>query len=168
MSEATLAMRGSGRNAFPSYPRCCCSGRQTLESLCAMPFEEARFQAHLTLGSGLLQALVSESREEKSVTLVSKILGFLEDAFVVGFRLSTGLSMEVLWNLLRPEPIRDIQALEQVVQMESLAARFDALQMKANANISDLGSVMRALSQSYTIIRTRGQDAGDLVKEFAR
>ena len=140
--------------------------RQTFDILCAMPFEEARFQAHLTLGSGLLRSHVQDAQEDKSAKSMTKILKYLEDAFVVGFKLSTGLSMEVLWNILRPEPIRDYHGLEQVVEMEKLAARFDALRWKVKASVSDLGGVMQSLSQSYTIIRTSGRDATDLVRDL--
>ncbi|KAH8894978.1 midasin [Thozetella sp. PMI_491] len=140
--------------------------KQTFDSLCAMPFMEARFQAHLIHGSKLFQESVAGAEDGETGELFSKVLHNLDDAFVVGFKLSTGLSMEAVWALLRPEPIRDAQGLDQVIEMESLAVRFDALRWKVNASVSDLGTIITSLSQAYSLVRMSGRDAGDLVKDL--
>ncbi|KAK1769134.1 hypothetical protein QBC33DRAFT_532375 [Phialemonium atrogriseum] len=139
--------------------------KRTFDFVCGSPFDEARFQAHLGQGLSLWKNNV-ETVEVDTRTMATSFLERLEGNFVVGFKLLTGLSMEVLWNLLRPQPIRDVQCLEQVAEMERLAARFDTLRWKADATVQDLSSVLESLSKAYAIIRTNGADAADLVKDL--
>ncbi|KAK3357586.1 hypothetical protein B0T25DRAFT_604507 [Lasiosphaeria hispida] len=140
--------------------------RRTFESLVASSFEEARFQAHLTQGSNLLQAGLATLQEPGGHKMLSTIAEYLDRDFVVGFKLSTGLSMEALWNRLRPNPIPNEQTLAQVVEMERLADRFDSLRWKADASISALRSVQDSMAQVYAIIRTGKGDATSLVKDL--
>ncbi|KAL0473808.1 midasin [Neurospora intermedia] len=129
-------------------------------------FEEARFQAHLTQGSNLLRKALSVLQEADDRKMLATILEYLERDFVVGFKLSTGLSMEALWNQLRPEPVADQECLKQVIEMERLADRFDSLRWKADASIPTLRSVQEAMARAYTVVRSGRGDASALVKEL--
>lgn len=140
--------------------------KRTFESLIAASFEEARFQAHLTQGSNLLLQGMSVLQEASDHKLLSTLLGFLERDFVVGFKLSTGLSMEVLWQRLRPDPIADPQTLAQVIEMERLADRFDSLRWQTDADISTLRSIQDSMARVYAVIRTGKGDAAGLVKDL--
>jgi midasin len=140
--------------------------KRTFESLVAASFEEARFQAHLTQGSNLLQHSMSALREVDDHKLLSVLSGFLERDFVVGFKLSSGLSMEVLWHQLRPDPIPDVQTLEQVMEMERLADRFDSLRWRVDVNISTLRTIQDSMARIYAVIRTGKGDAASLVNDL--
>jgi midasin len=140
--------------------------KRTFESLIALSFEEARFQAHLTQGSNLIQHSMSALQEAGDQRLLATLLGFLERDFVVGFKLSSGLSMEVLWHHLRPDPIPDMQTLEQVMEMERLADRFDSLRWRVDVNISTLRTIQNSMARVYAIIRTGRGDAASLVKDL--
>jgi midasin len=140
--------------------------KRTFESLIAASFEEARFQAHLTQGSNLLQRSMSALQETGDHKLLSTLLGFLERDFVVGFKLSSGLSMEVLWHRLRPDPLPDKQTLEQVMEMERLADRFDSLRWRVDVNISTLRSIQDSMARAYAVIRTGQADAASLVRDL--
>ena len=140
--------------------------KRTFESLITASFEEARFQAHLTQGSKLLVNSISALQEADDQKLLSTLSGFLERDFVVGFKLSTGLSMESLWHWLRPDPIADLQTLEQVMEMERLADRFDSLRWLVDVNISTLRTVQDSMARIYAVIRTGKGDAASLVKDL--
>ncbi|KAK3374940.1 hypothetical protein B0H63DRAFT_549328, partial [Podospora didyma] len=140
--------------------------RRTFESLTAASFEEARFQAHITQGSNLLQRGLSTLQEPGDRKMLSALAGFLERDFVLGFRLLTGLSMEVLWSCLRPDPISDLQTLDQVIGMERLAERFDSLRWRADAAIPTLRNVQDSMALAYAIVRAGKADAASLVKEL--
>ncbi|KAK3332440.1 hypothetical protein B0T19DRAFT_415687 [Cercophora scortea] len=140
--------------------------KRTFESLITTTFEEARFQAHLTQGSNLLQHSLSALQDSGDRKMLSTLFQCLERDFVVGFKLSTGLSMEILWNKLRPDPIPDLKALEQVVEMERLADRFDALRWRADTSISTLRTVQDAMTRAYSFVRIGKGDASGLVKEL--
>ena len=141
--------------------------KRTLESLVAPTFEEARFQAHLTQGSNFMQSCLSLLQDDGDRKMLSTIFQYLERDFVVGFKLLSGMSMEPLWNQLRPDPIADLQSLEQVVEMEHLADRFDSLRWKAGASFSTLRSIQETMARAYAIIRTGKGDAVSLVKDLS-
>ncbi|KAK4106817.1 midasin [Parathielavia hyrcaniae] len=140
--------------------------KRTFASLVAASFEEARFQAHLTQGLNLLQHSMSALQEPGDQSLLSTLLGFLERDFVVGFKLSSGLSMELLWRRLRPDPISDVQTLEQALELERLADRFDSLRWRVDVNISTLRTIQDSMARVYAVIRTGKGDAASLVKDL--
>jgi len=140
--------------------------KRMFEYLATSPFEEARFQAHLTLGASLLQLGLSALQEPGSQKMLSAIAGYLERDFVVGFKLSTGLSMEALWTRLRPVPTPDQQTLGQVIEMERLADRFDSLRWRADVNVSTLRTVQDTMARAYAVVRTGKGDAAALIKDL--
>ena len=140
--------------------------KRTFEALVSTSFEEARFQAHLTHGSSLLQQSISALQEVDDHRLFSALSGFLERDFVVGFKLTTGLSMELLWHRLRPDPIPDLQTLEQVLELERLADRFDSLRWRVDVNIATLRTIQDAMARVYALIRTGAGDATALVTDL--
>jgi len=141
--------------------------KRTFRALIASSFEEARFQAHLTQGLKLLAQCISALQgQDSDQKLLTMLVGFLERDFVVGFKLSTGLSMEVLWHQLRPDPIPDLQTLEQVAELERLADRFDALRWLVDVNISTLRTVQDSMARVYAFVRTGKGTAGELVKDL--
>ncbi|KAJ4292276.1 AAA ATPase midasin [Collariella sp. IMI 366227] len=141
--------------------------KRTFESLIVAQFEEARFQAHLTQGSNLFQNSVAVLQEAGDQKLLSMLSEYLERDFVVGFKLSSGLSMEVLWHHLRPDPIADLQTLEQAMELERLADRFDSLRWRVDANISTLRTIQDAMARVYAVIRTGKGDAASLVQDLS-
>ncbi|KAK3301992.1 uncharacterized protein B0T15DRAFT_561457 [Chaetomium strumarium] len=142
--------------------------KRTFEALVAASFDEARFQAHLTQGANLLRHSMSALQEEDhGRALLSTLSAYLERDFVIGFKLSTGLSMEVLWRRLRPDPIPDLRTLQQVAEMERLADRFDALRWRVDAPLANLRAIQDAMARVYAVIRTgKGGDADGLVKDL--
>ncbi|KAL2201432.1 hypothetical protein P885DRAFT_73781 [Corynascus similis CBS 632.67] len=140
--------------------------KRTFESLIASSFEEARFQAHLTQGSKLLQHSMSALQADDDQKLLTNISNFLERDFVVGFKLLSGLSMEALWHWLRPAPIPDEQVLEQVMELERLADRFDSLRWRVDINIATLRTIQDSMARVYAVVRTGKGDAASLVQDL--
>ncbi|KAH8909629.1 midasin [Coniochaeta sp. PMI_546] len=140
--------------------------QRTLTFVLDSSFDEARFQAHLSQGLRLWNDDWRVIGDTDINDMSASVLQRLEDDFDIGFKLSTGLSMEAIWTVLRPQPIRDFEAFEQVLDMERLAARFDALKWRAGASIPDLSAVLTALARAYAVIRKNGIDAAGLVQEL--
>lgn len=129
-------------------------------------FDEARFQAHLALGTNVLQLQSQVFDDSRDSEFVSLILHQLKSDFNSGFSLSTGLSMETLWNVLRPVPIPDKTVLDWSLELDRLAARFDAIRWKANASIPDLSKAQKTLETAYEIVRTGHASADELVTDL--
>ncbi|KAI1805875.1 midasin [Daldinia bambusicola] len=121
--------------------------------LTAPRFSEAGFQAYLSLFSDRLSDYISHDADDGIRTLASGILKTINDTFVSGFKLSTGLSMEILWEGLRPIPIKDELLLGNIRQMERLAAQFDSVKWKSTTTLSDLANIMTSFVKVYQLIR---------------
>ncbi|KAG8161548.1 hypothetical protein KVR01_008535 [Diaporthe batatas] len=137
---------------------------RTLTFVTGASFEEARFQAHLKQGIDALQSTAGSSDSERGLQVITSILGNIQDAFTVGFKLTTGLSMETLWTLLRPAAITDEAAFSAIGEMEKLASRFDAIRWKSNASVADLSKAISSLAEAYSIVRMNATAAADLIK----
>ncbi|XP_044724313.1 AAA (dynein-related subfamily) domain-containing protein [Hirsutella rhossiliensis] len=111
-------------------------------------FDEARFQAHLTLGIHMLQHPPASLNDSPDLELMTFLLRQLESNFNSGFELSTGLSMEIMWHVFRPAPFHDKAVLDQSLELDLLASRFDAVRWKANASILDLSKAHKTLQEA--------------------
>ncbi|PNY23678.1 Midasin [Tolypocladium capitatum] len=129
-------------------------------------FDEARFQAHLALGTNVLRLQSQVFNDSRDSEFVCLVLHRLKSDFNSGFKLSTGLSMETLWNALRPVPIPDKSALDWSLKLDRLAIRFDAIRWKANASILDLSKAQKTLETAYGIVRTGHASADELVTDL--
>ncbi|KAI0181074.1 midasin [Hypoxylon sp. FL1284] len=137
--------------------------RKTFQYLVAPSFDEASFQAHLNLMSDALNRHLSRGKEEQTNELVLRILKELDGCFTSGFRLSTGLSMEVLWKAFRPVPIGNKLLLDQACRMEHLASQFDLVKWQSTATPADLANVMDLFVKAYRLIRSSESDAESLL-----
>ncbi|PFH60869.1 hypothetical protein XA68_10182 [Ophiocordyceps unilateralis] len=129
-------------------------------------FHEARFQAHLALGTSILQPLIEALDDAQDSEFVTTLLRLLETNFRVGFQLSTGLSMECLWHVLRATPFPDETVFDRSLGLVRLADRFDAIRWKANASILDLSQAYKTFEQAYAIVRSGQGYADELVSDL--
>ncbi|KAI1384439.1 uncharacterized protein F4822DRAFT_363659 [Hypoxylon trugodes] len=121
--------------------------------LTAATFHGAIFQARLGMASTMLSSRISHSEDDQVRELASRILRGLDECFVSGFKLSTGLNMESLWKLLRPIPIGTESLLDNIVCMEQLASQFDLVKWQSTAAPSDLAKIMDSFVKAYQLIR---------------
>lgn len=129
-------------------------------------FDEAKFQAHLTHGTMLLQERLSTMKYSEDQEFIKYCLEQIASDFAQGFRLTTGLSMEILWNILRPSPVPNALVLQRANELEQLGVRFDNLRWKANSPVADLSTAFKTLEQAYGIIRRSALTSEDLVKDL--
>ncbi|RFN52179.1 hypothetical protein FIE12Z_3562 [Fusarium flagelliforme] len=117
-------------------------------------FDEAKFQAHLAQGANFLQKQLDTSNGNQEREFVLILIDRLGKDFTAGFKLSTGLSMELLWHIFRPTPLPTKQLLDRTLELEKLGSRFDTLRWKAGATIPDLAKAMITLEKASGIIRS--------------
>lgn len=172
--NSMLRYMGSDFNSFQASKErshllrlICVYTEQTIELSTAVEFNEARFQAHLALGTKFLEAQSRALGSSGDSEFVSFVLNQLQSNFNSGFKLLTGLSMEALWNILRPTPIPDKEVLDRSLELDKLASRFDAIRWKANASISDLSKAQNNLEEACKIIRAGNIGADGLVNDLS-
>ncbi|KAI9166729.1 Midasin [Paramyrothecium foliicola] len=129
-------------------------------------FDEAKFQAHLAQGTMLLQKRFETTACSEDQRFIHHCIEQITKDFSQGFRLTTGLSMEILWGALRPSPIPDQIVLQRSQELEKLGQRFDALRWKARSSVSDLSTAFKTLEQAYYITRSSAQTSDGLVKDL--
>ncbi|KAI6781079.1 Midasin [Emericellopsis cladophorae] len=145
---------------------------RTMALATATFFDEAKFQAHLAHGADLFQSRLNQDRdgvvlassEDIQRRLLEDVSEKLNRAFTTGFKLSTGLSMEVLWQWLRPTPFRNDDSLRNAVELFKLAARFDDIRWKTSASVADLANASADLARAYTVVKNSGASTDELVK----
>ncbi|KAL2064559.1 hypothetical protein VTL71DRAFT_3696 [Oculimacula yallundae] len=133
----------------------------TFQLATSRSFEESTFQAHLAIGSDLLTRISTTMQLSNSpITYFSQSL---QTDFSSGFKLTTGLSMELLWRQLRPTVIPNLRVMDTLAQMEQLALRFDALRWKTTIPVTELGHIMMSLVKAYKLILTSDADGASLI-----
>ncbi|KAL0931659.1 denitrification regulatory protein nirq [Colletotrichum truncatum] len=131
-------------------------------------FEEARFQAHLVHGVESVQSLLSPTTDNINRQLADLYLQTLEDDFTTGFRLSTGLSMEVMWKRFKPLPVMSGETLSKSQEIERLGIRLDELKWRVKASVSDLARAMTTLVTADEIVRKSNSDATELIDDLTK
>ncbi len=126
-------------------------------------FEEATFQAHLAIGSDLVGRI--SGMQQNSVVVAFN--NALKSNFDSGFKLTTGLSMEVIWKHLRPVVISKLRVMETLFHMEQLAHRFDALRWKTSISVKELGGVVASLVKAYHLVLISDVDTASLIKTLS-
>ncbi|KAI2639493.1 midasin [Hypomontagnella submonticulosa] len=136
---------------------------RSVRYLTAASFDEAYFQTHLGLVTALLSHHKSHAESEQIRELISRVLNGLNECFISGFKLSTGLSMEILWKALRPLPIGNKLLLDNLHRMEQLASQFDSVKWQSTATVTDLAKIMDSFVKAYRLIRLNEPNVEDLL-----
>ncbi|KAF8853024.1 midasin [Acephala macrosclerotiorum] len=123
-------------------------------------FEEATFQAHLAISTDALARLSLSGPTKEIVTIFQQSM---QSEFSSGFKLTTGLSMEVLWKSLRPPVIRNLATIVTLSQLENLGQRFDNLRWRSSISVSDLWNIMTSFVKAYQLVLTSEVDDVGLV-----
>ncbi|KAB8301531.1 hypothetical protein EYC80_003378 [Monilinia laxa] len=137
----------------------------TFNLVTASEFEEATFQSHLAIGSTVLEGLLKESpliNEHNSI--IALFVSDLQTNFASGFKLTTGLSMELLWKQLRPIVATKLEVMQIMDQMEKLASRFDAFRWKASISVTELGGIMTSLVKAHQLLLSSDVDGAALIE----
>ncbi|KAF4457552.1 hypothetical protein F53441_602 [Fusarium austroafricanum] len=130
-------------------------------------FDEAKFQAHLAQGANFLQKHLDTSTGIQEKEFILLLLERLGKDFTAGFKLSTGLSMELLWHIFRPTPLPTKMILDRTLELEKLGSRFDALRWKAGASILDLTKAMVTLEKASGILRGDTPNVDSLLQDLS-
>jgi midasin len=127
-------------------------------------FEEATFQAHVAIGAQLL----AQYPDKERYPVLFAFENSLRNDFSAGFKLTTGLSMEVLWKQLRPIVVSKLHVMRTLAQLEALAVRFDVLRWGASMSVTELGGIMTSLVKAYNLVLTSDVDGASLVQLLSK
>jgi midasin len=131
----------------------------TYHLVASATFEEATFQAHLAIGSQILAQFPDKERYPILLAF-EKSLG---NDFSAAFKLTTGLSMELLWKQFRPIVISKSHVMDIVQELEKLAVRFDVLRWRASISVDEMDGLMSSLVKAYHLVLTSDVDGSSLI-----
>ena len=108
-------------------------------------FEESYFQAYLSIGRTLANAIDRDS----SIRDLGKLLIDLLSYFSRALKLSTGTSMEPLWKNFRPSTAKDLDHLRPLLDFEAVADEFDDLASRSGAPVATLSKLQWSLVRGF-------------------
>lgn len=124
-------------------------------------FDEGVFQVHLAIGRSIAAHGDNNSEAARNI---SGVLNSMLDLFNAAWKLSSGLSMEIIWQNFRPITAKNILQLDTCLLVEELAERFDALKWGAGATFRDLDLLRRSIVRMYDTISPSDIESGDKFK----
>ena len=109
-------------------------------------FDEAIFQVYLSQArSLLLRSQAVNSLHPLANTLITHL-----ETFRTSWSLSTGTSMENLWQIFRSESATTMSHLEHIMRVEILADRFDDIARCLGASTQRIATLRHALVEVYS------------------
>jgi len=120
---------------------------------------------YLNVGQRMLQRGSADS--ESSIQVMKHIAKQFE-GFHAQTKMTSGLSMELIWNLCRPSVMPTMLRLEKLWQLEQIAEQFDAVVWLMKAPVADLSAVRTSIVQAIALARRQEVDVESLQKVLFR
>lgn len=127
-------------------------------------FDRATFQTYLKMLKGSTSAMAKSPSAEWSG--LSAALTKEVAAFGTSVQLSTGLGMERVWRYYKPVTPVTSQQLADVLGLESLADRLDAVMWKSDLKLDQMIQIRERLTSSLELVKTQNVDASELIKNL--
>ncbi|KAJ5112649.1 hypothetical protein N7532_000694 [Penicillium argentinense] len=142
---------------------------RTITSLCwdiykitnVAQVDEGEFQVYLEIGRQVCTTLLNSS----------SILGPLEKAlsralgrFRAGWELTTGLSMQRIWDSWRHVTPASHEQLTSLIELEKTVSDFTSLALQTRVELSQLSQIWDSLSSAQRFILVNGADGDTLVQ----
>ncbi|KAF7587528.1 hypothetical protein BBP40_007087 [Aspergillus hancockii] len=127
----------------------------------AREVDEGEFQVYLQIGRELCASLSGsfDSLQQLAVALSQALSRFQE-----GWALTTGLSMQRLWESWRPATPATENQLKSILDLERVASEFTKIATKTHLDLSKLSQVRNSLIKAQQSIVLHGADEGHLVE----
>ncbi|KAI9734337.1 MAG: hypothetical protein M1834_002443 [Cirrosporium novae-zelandiae] len=123
--------------------------------------DDGTIQIYLSLGQDLKKHLNSTNNESHAIAQrMTESLDLLR----ANLSLSTGLSMERIWNISRPAVLSSMDHLQSLLDLEKLADRFDSIMWRVNNPMTQLLTNQMTIAQALQDVRFRSVDIHDLIK----
>ena len=126
------------------------------------PFDEAVFQTYHLIGQTMADNFEDNPSHQVLAASFSAALGLLDKSC----RLTSGLSMEAIWQLLQPSTPDPCSLSEVNNEMEALADRFDAVTWMCGTSLGELVALRNSLMRVFDSLDS--MDAGSELRMTVR
>ena len=125
-------------------------------------FDEAAFQTFQIIGQSIVNEFMDRPNPEGLAASFSAALGLFGDAW----RLTSGLSMEIIWEQFRLPSVEKPSLLELRYGTQALSESFDALSWTFGASIQELFALRGSLVQVFEMLDLEDAKSGERLKVF--
>ncbi|KAL2820361.1 hypothetical protein BJX63DRAFT_311719 [Aspergillus granulosus] len=126
-------------------------------------FEDGAFLIYLQLGKGICTSLAELG--DGFISLTTAFSNALQ-RFHENWALTTGLSMQRLWESWRPVTASTQAQLASMLDLEKVASEFMQVATRTSLNLSQLSQVRNSLVEAQRSILLEGADEGNLVQSL--
>ncbi|OCL14238.1 midasin [Glonium stellatum] len=123
-------------------------------------FDRAMFQTYLKIVQETASSLPSAS---KPTSALSDTLSQELATFSSSTQLTTGISMERIWRCFKPRTPGSAKELEGLLNLESLADRFDNSLWQSRESIAEICKIRQALSNALGVLTIENPNAHELI-----
>lgn len=124
-------------------------------------FDEGIFQVHLAIGRSIA---ANGDNNSETAQKISGMLSSMLNLFNAAWKLSSGLSMEPLWQNFKPVTAKNLLQLDMCLLVEELMEKFDALKWGAGVSFRDLDLLRRSIVRMYDAVSTTDIVSDDQIK----
>lgn len=103
--------------------------------------DEGAFQAYLMIGKSMIVRALRYHNVQDLFVLFQEYL----DSFKLSWELTSGGSLELLWEMFRPPTAKSRRELDLLLQCEDVADRFDYLTRQSKIPIDGLADLRRSI-----------------------
>ncbi|KAJ5907726.1 Midasin [Penicillium taxi] len=123
--------------------------------------DEGEFQVYLQVGRKVCASLLSSSPRLKPL---ESALSHALARFQAGWALTTGLSMQRIWDDWRHVTPSSQKQLNSLIELEETVAEFTTLALQTRVDLSQLSGIWDSLINAHRFILTDGADGDVLVQ----
>ncbi|KAL3469611.1 hypothetical protein BJX99DRAFT_265026 [Aspergillus californicus] len=134
-----------------------------LETTAASEVDEGEFLIYLQIGKSLCTSLFELGSVFKP--LASSLAQALQ-RFHENWALTTGLSMQTIWELWRPVTPSTREQLASILDLEKVASEFMQIATRTSLKLTQLSQVRNSLVEAHKSILLQGADEGNLVQSL--
>jgi midasin len=125
--------------------------------------DEGEFQVYLQLGRKVCASVLNSSPALKP--LESALLRALAQ-FQAGWAMTTGLSMQKMWDSWRPITPSTQEQLNSLIELETTVSEFTSLALQTRVELSQLSHVWESLVAAQRFILRDGADGDALIQSI--
>ena len=127
------------------------------------PFDEAAFQSFQIIGQAIVDENIDRPNCRGLAASFSAALGLFGDSW----RLASGLSMEIIWELFSLPSVEKPSLLELRSGTKELSDSFDTLSWTFGASIQELFTLRNSIVQVFDLLNFEDATSGERLKVFS-
>lgn len=122
--------------------------------------DEGEFQTYLQIGNEISASLL---KSQSFLSPLASILSQSLDRFRAGWALSTGQSMQRIWDSWRPATSANQNQLQSLMELEEVVSEFTNIALRTRVQLSQLCQVRDSLIDAQRAIVLNGADGQLLI-----